>query len=313
MTIVLNQTLNRNATDVTMTANTTTLLHRESTMRDYMTLLKPGVMSLVVFTALIGMMLAPSQLHPFEQLLAIGCIALGSGAGAALNMWFDRDIDAIMKRTAGRPLPRGVVTPDDALSLGLFLSVFSVVVMGLATNWIAGGLLAFAIFFYAVIYTMWLKRATPQNIVIGGAAGAFPPTIGWLAASPDTMLLPWLLFAIIFLWTPPHFWALALYKHGDYQKAGVPMLPVTHGLAHTRRNIWWYSLALVGGSLLPGWFGLGHAYTLVALVLGAVFLRLAWRVLNGDNERHAKQLFFYSILYLFLLFALMPVARLVGA
>ncbi|NBO18896.1 MAG: protoheme IX farnesyltransferase, partial [Proteobacteria bacterium] len=227
----------------------TTLAHerprQESTVGDFVTLMKPGVMSLVVFTGVAGMAVAPGHLHPLQMFLTLLCIALASGAGAAMNMWYDRDIDAIMARTASRPIPAGRVVPDDALAFGLFLGAFSVMIMGLALNWVAGLLLASAIAFYVLIYTMWLKRSTPQNIVIGGAAGAFPPMIGWAAVTGDITLESVLLFAIIFLWTPPHFWALALFKNGDYAKAGVPMMPVVKGAAHTKQLMIFYTWLLL--------------------------------------------------------------------
>jgi protoheme IX farnesyltransferase len=289
------------------TALQTPQVAHESSVRDYFTLLKPGVMSLVVFSGFIGLWLAPTPMHPFEAFLTILCIAVGSGAGAAMNMWFDRDIDAIMLRTSRRPVPAGRITPDNALAFGCVLALFSVLVMGLATNWVAGGILAFAIFFYAVIYTMWLKRSTPQNIVIGGAAGAFPPVIGWAAATGDVSLFSLILFGIIFLWTPPHFWALALYRSGDYAKANVPMLPVVAGRKSTKRHIVAYSYALVAMSLLPFVFGLlGVIYTVCAALLGGYFILLAHVVAKTDSDTDAKRLFGYSILYLFLLLAAMP-------
>lgn len=276
-----------------------------STIRDYFTLLKPGVMTLVVFTGAVGMWMAPGHLHPFLQILTVLSIALGSGGGAAINMWFDADIDAVMKRTAARPVPAGRVAADDALALGVGLSIASVALLGLATNSMAAAWLAFAIFFYAVIYTMLLKRSTPQNIVIGGAAGAFPAVIGWMAVSPHAALLPWAMFAIVFLWTPPHFWALALYRSEDYAKARVPMLPVTAGLAATKRHILAYTLALVAVSLAPLTLGAGMLYGVGALGLGVNFLRHAVRVSRSEESRDAMRMFGFSILYLFALFALL--------
>lgn len=259
---------------------------------------------LVVFTGAAGMWLAPSSLHPFIQLLTILSIAIGSGGGAVLNMWFDRDMDSIMKRTQARPIPAGRIAADDALVMGLILSLFSVGLLGIATNWFAASMLAFAIFFYAVIYTMLLKRRTIQNIVIGGAAGAFPPVIGWAAATGDTALLPWLLFAIVFFWTPPHFWALALYRNEDYKRARVPMLPVVMGEASTKRHILFYTLILILTSLSPWAFSsVGALYGIAAGLLGAVFLRHALRVARNDVARDAMVLFGYSILYLFALFS----------
>lgn len=278
-----------------------------SNVRDYFTLLKPGVMSLVVFSGAVGLWLAPGHLHPLEMLLAILCIAVGSGAGGAINMWFDRDIDAIMLRTSRRPVPSGRITPDNALAFGIILALFSVLVMGLATNVLAAAILAFAIFFYAVIYTIWLKRSTPQNIVIGGAAGAFPPVIGWVAVTGHLALLPVILFLIIFFWTPPHFWALALYRSGDYAKAQVPMLPVVAGIESTKKHIVVYSYLLIAISLLPTVSGaLGIIYAISAALLGSYFLILAHRVQSSASDRDAKALFGYSILYLFLLLAAMP-------
>ncbi len=288
-----------------MTAQTALVdqMPQAASLRDYFTLLKPGVMALVVFTGAVGMWMAPGHLHPFLQLLTILSIALGSGAGAAINMWYDRDIDAIMKRTANRPIPAGRIAADDALFLGLSLSVLSVGLLALSVNLQAAGWLAFAIFFYAVIYTMLLKRSTPQNIVIGGAAGAFPAVIGWVAVSAAPAWMPWVMFAIVFLWTPPHFWALALYRHDDYRRANVPMLPVTAGPRATKAQILLYTVLLIAVSLAPLAFGSGMAYGIVAALLGGNFLRLAIRVARSDVPRDAMQLFGFSILYLFALFA----------
>lgn len=276
-----------------------------SSLRDYLTLLKPGVMSLVVFTGAVGMWMAPGHVHPFVQLLTVLAIALGSGGGAAINMWFDRDIDAIMKRTQKRPIPAGRIAADDALALGIMLSIASVALLGLATTVAAAAWLAFAIFFYAVIYTMLLKRHTPQNIVIGGAAGAFPAVIGWAATGAEVTALPWLMFAIVFLWTPPHFWALALYRHEDYRTAQVPMLPVTAGVASTKRHIVVYSLLLVASSLAPLAYGSSALYGVGAGLLGLNFLRHALRVWRSDVPALAMRMFGFSILYLFALFALL--------
>jgi protoheme IX farnesyltransferase len=275
----------------------------ESSLKDYLTLLKPGVMSLVVFTGAAGVWMAPGTLHPFYQFITILCIALGSGAGAALNMWYDRDIDAIMARTQKRPVPAGRIAADDALALGLMLSVASVGLLGLAVSYLAAAWLAFAIFFYAVIYTMLLKRSTPQNIVIGGLAGAFPALIGWVAVSPEPALMPWLMVAIVFFWTPPHFWALALYRHSDYAKAGVPMMPVTAGAQATKRQILLYTGALVVVSLTPLWVGSSFFYGAIATLLGGNFLRHAIIVWRSDEPRDAMRMFGFSILYLFALFA----------
>lgn len=288
--------------------------------RDYYELLKPRVMQLVVFTAFVGIVLAPgSGLHPFLAAISLLCIAVGAGASGALNMWYDADIDAQMSRTAKRPIPSGRVTREDALALGLTLSVFSVMVLGLVANWVAAGLLAFTIFFYAVIYSMWLKRATPQNIVIGGAAGAFPPVVGWAAMTGSAPLEAWVLFAIIFLWTPPHFWALALFKMRDYHIVGMPMLPNVAGEKHTRFQMVLYSVPLAIIGVMPWVLGFANAaYGLIAIVLGVIFVWRAvqvWQRAGADNMLAEKRLFKFSILYLFLLFAallLKPLATLVG-
>ncbi|MCW5721824.1 MAG: heme o synthase [Devosia sp.] len=279
----------------------------EARVEDYLALLKPRVMSLVVFTALVGMLVAPGGINPVVGFIAIVCIAIGGGASGALNMWYDADIDAIMSRTINRPIPAGRVTPGEALAFGLVLSVFSVTLLGLATNWVAGGFLAFTIFFYAVVYTMWLKRSTPQNIVIGGAAGAFPPMIGWAAVTGTITIESFVLFLIVFLWTPPHFWALALYKQGDYGAAGVPMMPNVAGEASTKRQILAYAVILALSSMLPVWLGFsGWLYGAVALVTGVSFVYLAvrlWRAPAGIVMRKAaRSLFTYSLSYLFVLF-----------
>ena len=276
-------------------------------VRDYFALLKPRVMSLVVFTALVGLVLAPGYIHPVIGLTALLCIAVGAGAAGALNMWFDADIDAVMTRTADRPVPAGRIAPGEALAFGAILAGFAVLTLGLLVNWAAAALLAFTIFFYAVVYTMWLKRWTAQNIVIGGAAGAFPPVVGWVAKTGTLAPEPLLLFLIIFLWTPPHFWALALDRADDYARAGVPMLPVTAGPAETRRQILLYTLVLVPVAVSPSLFGYaGVLYGAVAMATGAVMLALAVRVWRGGeaaSKRAGKQLFGFSILYLFALFA----------
>lgn len=285
------------------TATSHLALRQPSTVGDFITLMKPGVMSLVVFTGLAGMAVAPGHLHPLQMFLTLLCIALASGAGAAMNMWYDRDIDAIMNRTRHRPIPAGRVAPDDALAFGLFLGAFSVMIMGLALNWVAGLLLAGAIAFYVVVYTMWLKRSTPQNIVIGGAAGAFPPMIGWAAVTGDIALESALLFAIIFLWTPPHFWALALFKNGDYARAGVPMMPVVMGKPHTRRLMVAYTWLLLACTLALPLLGMaGLVYAVPAALLGAYFLLCVYRTAADDSDRWAKKTFGFSILYLFMLF-----------
>lgn len=276
-------------------------------VEDYFALMKPRVMSLVVFTAFVGLLLAPGGINPFVGAIAILCIAIGAGASGALNMWYDADIDAVMSRTANRPIPAGRIERDHALALGLVLSVFSVCLLGLATNWLAAGLLAFTIFFYAVIYTVWLKRSTPQNIVIGGAAGAFPPMIGWAAVTGAVSIESCLLFLIIFLWTPPHFWALALYKQGDYGRAGIPMLPNVAGERATKVQILLYSVVLVATTLVPPAIGFGGViYTAVATVTGASFIWLALKLFRaaGDlpTRKAGRTLFTYSLSYLFLIF-----------
>ena len=276
-----------------------------SSLHDYLTLLKPGVMSLVVFTGAAGMLLAPGDLHPFLQLIVLLSIALGSGGGAAINMWYDRDIDAGMKRTASRPIPAGRIAADDALALGIALSCASVALLWLAAGAVPAAWLAFAIIFYAVIYTMGLKRRTPQNIVIGGAAGAFPAVIGWMAVSPEPALMPWLLFAIVFLWTPPHFWALALYRAKDYAAVNVPMLPNVAGIETTKRHIVVYTALLVIASLTPLLAGADAVYGVGAFALGARFLTGAVTLLRSSEPADAMKLFGYSILYLFLLFGLL--------
>jgi protoheme IX farnesyltransferase len=275
----------------------------DSSVRDWFTLLKPGVMSLVVFTGFAGLAIAPHPMNPALLCIALLCIAVGSGAGAAINMAYDRDIDAVMLRTRNRPVAAGRIAPGDAYFFGLALAVAAVTVMGLAANWLAAGILAFAIFFYSVIYTMWLKRSTPQNIVIGGAAGAFPPMIGWAAATGHISWVAVALFLIIFLWTPPHFWALALYRHTDYKKAGVPMLPVVAGLARTKRQMLIYVYLLAGASFLPVFLHeAGVLYTLAATLLNTLFLLHARRVWRTDGDGPARSMFGFSILYLFLLY-----------
>ena len=277
---------------------------------DYFALLKPRVMSLVVFTAFVGMLLAPGSINPFIAIIAILAIAVGGGASGALNMWYDADIDAVMTRTAKRPIPAGRIARGEALSFGLILSAFAVITLGTLTNWVAGGLLAFTIFFYAVIYTMWLKRSTPQNIVIGGAAGAFPPMIGWAAVTGGVSLESVVLFLIIFLWTPPHFWALALFKLRDYDMAKVPMLPNVAGERHTKMQIVAYSLVLTVVAVSPWPLGLaGPIYGAVSILLGLNFLRHAfavWRMPDGDATMvPAKKLFAFSLVYLAALFSVL--------
>jgi protoheme IX farnesyltransferase len=289
---------------------------------DWLTLLKPRVMTLVVFTALVGLIVAPVAMDPVLGFAAILAITIGAGASGAINMWYDRDIDAVMRRTATRPIPAGRVTPDAALGYGITLAVFSVLLMGLAANWTAAGILALSIGFYVFVYTMWLKRRTPQNIVIGGAAGAFPPVIGWAAATGSVDATPLVLFAIVFFWTPPHFWALSLFAHADYARAGVPMLPVVAGARETRRQVMIYTLLLVPLTLAPVAMGFaGWAYGAAALLLGLGFLRHAWRVLREAQDEAgvslvkdaaAKAMFRYSITYLFALFGALAIERLLA-
>jgi heme o synthase len=283
-----------------------------ATVGDYITLMKPRVMSLVVFTALVGLAVAPGSLHPVTGFTALLCIAVGAGAAGALNMWYDADVDAVMTRTARRPVPMGRVQPGEALAFGLTLAGFSVATLGLLVNWLAAGLLAFTIFFYVAVYTAWLKRSTPQNIVIGGAAGAFPPMIGWAATMGALSFEPVLLFLIIFFWTPPHFWALALYRADDYARAGIPMLPVVNGDGNTRRQILLYTLLLVPLGIAPWPLGYaGAIYGTAAIASGAIMLILSWQVLQerAPAERASRNLFAFSILYLFLLFAVLLVDR----
>ena len=283
-----------------------------ATVGDYLALMKPRVMSLVVFTALTGLAVAPGTVHPLIGFTALLCIAVGAGAAGCLNMWYDADIDAKMTRTQRRPIPTGKVQPGEALAFGLTLAGFAVVVLGLLVNTLAAALLAFTIFFYVVVYSAWLKRSTPQNIVIGGAAGAFPPMIGWAAVTGSLSFEPVLLFLIIFFWTPPHFWALSLYRADDYARARIPMLPVVAGEAVTRQQILRYTLILVPLGVAPWLSGYaGLAYGAVALVTGALMLVLAWQVFceRRPAERAARNLFAFSILYLFLLFAVLLVEQ----
>nr|WP_244644477.1 heme o synthase [Azorhizobium oxalatiphilum] len=288
-----------------------------ATPRDYIALLKPRVMSLVIFTALVGLVRAPDHVHPVIAFTAILCIAVGAGAAGALNMWWDADIDRVMTRTQSRPIPSGRVTPQEALAFGLTLSAFSVVVLGLLVNVLAGALLAFTIFFYVVVYTMWLKRSTPQNIVIGGLSGALPPMVAWAAASGSISLESVILVAIIFFWTPPHFWALSLYRADDYARAGVPMLPVTAGPDETRRQILLYTLFLVPLAMSPTFLGeAGLVYGAVSGVMGLGMLMAAikvYRLRTGEEAtKAAKKMFGFSILYLFLLFATLLAEALIG-
>ena len=294
---------------------------RDAGFGDFVVLLKPRVMSLVVFTAFVGLMVAPVSVHPLVAFVSILFIALGGGASGALNMWYDADIDAVMRRTRARPVPAGRVTPGEALGLGLALSGISVMMLGLAANWFAAAFLAFTIFFYVAVYTMWLKRLTPQNIVIGGAAGAFPPMIGWAVATGGIGLEPVLMFALIFMWTPPHFWALALFMKDDYSNAGVPMLTVTHGRRTTRNHVLIYTLLLAPVALALAATPIGGpVYLAAALVLNARFVLGAWRIrardeaqAEADGYRAEKAFFRFSLSYLFLHFgALLADAALRG-
>jgi protoheme IX farnesyltransferase len=282
----------------------------EASVADYLALMKPRVMSLVVFTALVGLVLAPTHIHPVIAFTALLCIAVGAGAAGALNMWFDADIDAVMTRTVRRPIPAGRIAPREAFAFGMTLAVGSVVVLGLLIDWLAAALLAFTIFFYIVVYTMWLKRWTPQNIVIGGAAGALPPMIGWTSATGSIGIEPFLLFLIVFFWTPPHFWALSLNRASDYARARIPMLPVVAGPEETRRQILLYSLILVPIGVAPWALGYADAvYGVTAFVGGFAMVAMSWRLKaegGGAREpRLAGQLFGFSILYLFIMFAVL--------
>jgi len=287
--------------------------------KDLFALTKPRVMSLVIFTALCGMLAAPGSIHPVIGFTAILAISLGAGASAALNQWYESDIDAVMKRTSGRPLPAGRMDRETALHFGIGLSVFSVLLMGVAVNWFSAIFLAFSIFFYAVVYTIWLKRSTPQNIVIGGAAGAFPPAIGWAAVTGDVGPMSLLLFAIIFFWTPPHFWALALFMNSDYSKAGVPMMPVVAGRQSTRHQIFGYSLVLAAVAVAPFVLGLaGAVYGAAAILLSGIFCALSWLVYRSKTTEPKdmaaeKRLFKFSIFYLFALFAALVADRVILA
>ena len=293
-----------------------------SELRDWFALLKPRVVSLVVFTGLVGLVIAPGHLNPVIAFAAVLCIAVGAGASGAINMWFDRDIDQLMRRTARRPVCAGRIPPGEALGFGITLAIAAVLTMALAVNTVAAFWLAVSIGFYVFIYTMWLKRRTPQNIVIGGAAGAFPPVIGWAAVTGDVGMLPWLLFAIVFFWTPPHFWALSLYACGDYQRAGVPMLPVTHGARSTRRHVLAYTIVLAGVSLLPWAIGLvGSVYLVAAAFLNAAFLLSAiWVMLDRQDadgrsltgDRPARFAFRVSLVYLAVLFLAVAIDHLLA-
>ncbi|MBT9368799.1 heme o synthase [Rhizobium sp. CSW-27] len=280
----------------------------EAGARDFFELLKPRVMSLVVFTAFAGLLLAPGSINPVIGAIAILCIAVGAGASGALNMWYDADIDAVMTRTARRPIPAGRIRPEEALAFGMTLATFSVAILGLVVNWFAAGLLAFTIFFYAVVYTMWLKRSTPQNIVIGGASGAFPPMIGWACVTGGVSLDSVVLFLIIFLWTPAHFWALALFKMRDYGSVGIPMMPNVAGERATKHQIVAYAVLTAAIAVVPAVTGLvGWGYGLFAALLGAIFIVCSlavWRMPEGDQKMTAaKRMFAYSVLYLFAIFS----------
>ncbi|WP_162651954.1 heme o synthase [Lentilitoribacter sp. Alg239-R112] len=286
----------------------------EALAGDYFELLKPRVMSLVVFTAAVGLIIAPGNIHPVIGIIAILCIAIGAGASGALNMWYDADIDVIMTRTQKRPIPSGRITGQEALGFGVVLSVFATIILGLATNWLAAGILAFTIFFYAVVYTMWLKRSTPQNIVIGGAAGAFPPMIGWAAVTGTVTLESVVLFSIIFLWTPPHFWALALFKQTDYEAVGVPMMPNVVGAHKTKIQMLAYAILTAICGVLPTLMGFaGLAYGTVALALGLGFVFYSWKTYRMDEADSkmtaAKKLFGFSIIYLFAIFSMFIIDR----
>lgn len=291
--------------DVQTTSGSLSYSASEASVSDYFALLKPKVMSLVVFTGFAGMWVAPglADMHPLLMIVAILCLSVGAGASGAINMWFDRDIDAVMNRTKNRPIPAGRVAPENALAFGVILSVASVVLMGLAVNWVAASILAFASLFYVFIYTMWLKRSTPQNIVIGGAAGAFPPMIGWAAVTGDVTLYPFILFALIFFWTPPHFWALSLFANEDYKRANIPMMPVVAGERHTKIQMFIYTLVLFFLSLSPWFLGFEPVlYAAVAAVLSGIFVLSSLRVLSSGELRFAKMMFGYSVFYLFALF-----------
>ena len=286
-----------------------TSMREDSSVEDFFVLLKPRVMALAVFTSLCGLILSPDTIHPFLFFLSILCISIGAGASGAINMWYDKDIDALMDRTKKRPIPTGKVNSYDALGFGVVLSIISITILGLAVNYFAAFLLGFSIAFYIFIYTIWLKRRTPQNIVIGGAAGAFPPVIGWACATGDLSLYPMVLFAIIFIWTPPHFWALSLYKDTEYSKANVPMLPVVSGKKHTKNQILFYSIFLFLISLLPYFLGFsGKIFLISALILNSYFVFLSIKLFKTKDKEsilYAPKLFKFSILYLYLIFLIL--------
>ena len=284
---------------------------REAAVSDFIALMKPRVMSLVVFTGFAGLIVAPGSIHPVIAAIAILCIAVATGASGAINMWYERDLDAKMERTRDRPLPANRMEPETALAFGSVLAGGSVMVMGLGVNWTAAALLALAIGFYVFVYTIWLKRRTPQNIVIGGAAGAFPPMIGWAAVTGDVSLGGIALFALIFMWTPPHFWALSLYKCKDYKNASVPMLPVVSGILETKRQILLYTILLLPVSLIPWWIGTATlVWGAISAVMGFLFIAMAVKVWFDETDRAPKQMFRFSLLYLTVLFAALIVDRL---
>ena len=298
---------------MTEASGTGAVLQQEAAVADFVALLKPRVMSLVAFTGIAGIVAAPAGIHPVIAVVAVLAIAVAAGASGAINMWCERDIDARMERTRNRPLPAGRMRPEAALPFGVILAGASVMVMALGVNWTAAALLALAIGFYVFVYTIWLKRRTAWNIVIGGAAGAFPPMIGWAAVTGEVGTGAVALFALIFMWTPPHFWALSLYRRDDYERAGVPMLPVVAGDRETRRQILLYTALLLPVSLVPWWVGTASgAWGLLALTLGLVFLSLAIDLRRNKSERAARRMFGFSILYLFLLFAGLIVDSAVG-
>ena len=288
-------------------------LDTQSSLEDFISLLKPRVMSLAIFTSVSGLILSPTTLHPFLCILSIFCISLGAGASGAINMWFDRDIDKMMERTKNRPIPSKKIMAGDALGFGIILSLVSVIILGLSVNYFAAFLLALSISFYIFIYTIWLKRRTPQNIVIGGAAGAFPPVIGWACATGNVSTFPSILFVIIFIWTPPHFWALALYKDTEYSRAKIPMLPVIKGQRKTKQQILAYSLLLFLVSLSPYYFGFsGTIYLLFSLTLGVYFVYLAYKIFKSSDKNktiYAPKLFKFSILYLYLIFLILVIDK----
>ena len=298
---------------LTATGGNAAALPHDAAVSDFIALLKPRVMSLVVFTGFAGVIVAPGEIHPVIAAIAVLCIAIATGASGAINMWYERDLDARMERTRNRPLPAGRMEPETALAFGVILAGGSVMVMALGVNWTAAALLALAIGFYVFVYTIWLKRRTPQNIVIGGAAGAFPPMIGWAAVTGDISIGGIALFALIFMWTPPHFWALALYKCDDYEKAGVPMLPVVSGIRETKRQILLYTVLLLPVSLVPWWIGTASlAWGVLAAALGILFVALGVKVWFDETERAPRQMFRYSLLYLTVLFAALIVDSLVA-